>query len=130
MEKQFQTTEALKGLAEFPFFYGFNNQAMRMSLWPIQLWLQWQTGMLKAAEQATTEWMVRRREGAEAALHTLERLTACEDPKDASAIQSEWIEQETKRLESDWRALGAQALFWRETAEAVGSAGQAGQERR
>jgi hypothetical protein len=127
MEQQNQTMTAFKSWAELPYVYGFNNQAMRMSLWPIQLWLQWQTGMLKAAEQVTGEWMVRRREGAEAALHAVERLTACQDPKDAPAIQSEWIEQETKRLESDWRALGTPALFWRETVEAIGSTAPAGE---
>ena len=79
-------------LAGFPFFKGFNGQAMRLATWPIDFWLQWQADMLKAAAPATADWIARRCEGTEAALRALERLTACQDVEDASKIQGEWIE--------------------------------------
>lgn len=113
MNKQTRTMEGVeRGLVGFPFFHGFNVQTMRLAVWPMELWLQWQADVLKAAAPAAADWMTRRREGTEAALQTLARLNACHDIKDASEIQNEWIEGETKRLESDMRALSSPALFW------------------
>ncbi len=130
MDKQPQNVGGVeRAFAGFPFFKGFNGQAMRLAVWPIELWLQWQADMLKAAAPATAHWIARRREGTEAALHALERLIACEDVEDASKIQGEWIEGETKRLESDVRALSGQALLWsRETGKAARHAGQTARE--
>jgi hypothetical protein len=92
-------------------FRGFNGEAMRFAVWPMELWLQWQADLLTSAAPAFADWMARRREGTEAALHALERLCACEDMADASRIQSEWIEGETKRLETDMRVLTGAALL-------------------
>jgi hypothetical protein len=109
MEKQAQSAEGTGGgLAGFPFF---NWPAMRMAVWPMEIWLQWQAELLKVAGPATADWMTRRREGTESALRALERLCACQDPNDASKIQSEWIAEESKRLESDMRALSSPTLF-------------------
>jgi hypothetical protein len=125
MDKQAQTMESLvRGLSGFPFANNFNGQAMRLAVWPMEIWLQWQADLLKAAAPAVTDWMTRRREGTEAALQALERLTACQDAKDASKIQTEWIEGETKRLESDMQSFFSPPLAWprekagRRTAEA------------
>jgi hypothetical protein len=93
-----------------PLFKGFNPEAMRLAMWPVELWLQWQADMLRSAAPAMADWVARRREGTEAALHALERLCTCEDMADASKIQSEWIEEETKRLETDMRAFADAAL--------------------
>lgn len=93
-----------------PFLKGFNGEAMRLAVWPVELWLQWQADVLKSAAPAMADWVARRRQGTEAALHALERLCACEDMADASRIQSEWIEEETKRLETDMRAFADAAL--------------------
>lgn len=106
MDKRTQATAgAERNPAGFPLFNGFNGQAMRLAIWPVELWLQWQADMLKAAAPAMADWVARRREGTEAALQALERLCACADVADASKIQTEWIEGETKRLETDMRAL-------------------------
>ncbi len=99
-----------QGVAGLPPFKGFNGEAMRLAVWPMELWLQWQADLLKSAAPALADWVARRREGTEAALHALERLCTCEDIADASKIQSEWIEGETKRLETDMRALTGAAL--------------------
>ncbi len=115
MDKQAETkASAERAEAQFPLLNGFNGQAMRLAVWPIELWLQWQADILKAAAPAAADWMTRRREGTAAALHALERLSACRDAKDASRIQSEWIEDETKRLETDMRALGGLSRLWSE----------------
>jgi len=98
------------GLPTLPLFgdgVGFNVQAMRWASWPIEYWLQLQADMLRDA----ADWIARRREGTEAALRALEGLCACRDARDASKIQSGWIEDEAKRLESDMRSLGV-AFAW------------------
>jgi hypothetical protein len=97
---------------EFPFFNAFNSQAMRLACWPLEMWLQWQAGMLRAAAPAAAEWLARRREGTEAALAALEQLCACERAEEASRIQSQWLEDERKRLETDLRAWTGPAAFW------------------
>lgn len=123
MDKQSQPTEGIERMfAGLPFFSGlsgFNGQAMRMAVWPMEVWFQWQADMLKTAAPIAADWMARRREGVEAVLRALERLGGCQDVKEISRIQSEWIEDETRRLESDARAFGNPALLWpREVAKA------------
>lgn len=115
MDKRTQAAAGGAGreVAGFPVFNGFNGQAMRLAVWPVELWLQWQADMLKAVAPAMADWVTRRREGTEAALHALERLCACEDIADASTIQTEWIEGEAKRLETDMRALTGTATLVR-----------------
>jgi hypothetical protein len=114
----------------FPLFNAFNGQAIRLAVWPMELWLQWQADLLKAAAPATAEWLTRRREGTAAALETLERLGTCQDIKEVSRIQSEWVEDETKRLETDMRVLGGLSFLWpREAAKAGFSGGIKGTHR-
>ena len=84
-----------------------NGPAMRMALWPAELWLQWQSDMLKAAAPVAAKWMSRRREGAEAALQAVHRLCACESANDVARVQNEWMAEEAKRLESDFRSLAS-----------------------
>jgi len=111
--------QAKGGAIEFALLPDFNGTVMRWTIWPMQFWLQWQADMLKAFAPTTTDWLGRRREGTEAALHALERLCACHNVADASKVQNEWIEDEAKRLESDMRALSNSALLWsREAAKA------------
>jgi hypothetical protein len=113
MDKQAKAREGgQRSIGEGPFFSGFNGQAMRMAFWPMELWLQWQSEVLKAAAPATAEWMERRREGTDAALRTFQRLCACEDANDAAKIQSEWVNDESQRLKSDLESLSSPALFW------------------
>ncbi len=110
--------KSAEGTAGFPFLPGFNGGPMQWAVWPMQLWLQWQADVLKAMAPQTSDWMKRRREGTEAALHALEQLCACHNVAEASKVQNEWFEDEAKRLESDVRALGDSALlFSRETAK-------------
>jgi hypothetical protein len=111
-----------QGVATFLPFNGFNGEAVRLAVWPVELWLQWQADLLKSAGPALTDWMTRRREGTEAALHALERLCACEDLADVSKIQGEWIEEETRRLETDMRALAGAALIHARAAGAAKAA--------
>lgn len=77
----------------------------------MELWLQWQADVLRAAASATADWMTRRRDGTAAALHALARLSAYQDVNDASRLQSEWIAEQTKRLKSDMRALSTPTLL-------------------
>ncbi len=110
--------KSAESITAFPFLPEFNGAAMQWAVWPMQLWLQWQADMLKAVAPTATDWMTRRREGTEAALHALERLCACHNVGEASTVQKEWIEDETKRLESDIRALSNSTLLWsRESAK-------------
>ena len=105
MEKQ-SGNPALDFIGNLAGFSRFNGQAMRLAAWPLEIWLQWQGEMLKAAAPAAADWFARRREGTEAALKTLDRLTACGDFQEAAKLQRDWVENETKRLEADARALG------------------------
>lgn len=119
--------KSAEGTAGFPFLPGFDGGAMQWALWPMQLWLQWQADVLKTMAPQTTDWMRRRREGTEAALHALEQLCACHNVAEASKVQNQWLEDETKRLESDMRALSGSALrFSRETAKNPRPAAHAG----
>lgn len=78
---------------------------MRMALWPAELWLQWQADMLKAAAPMAAEWMNRRRDGTQAALQAIHQLCACDSANDMVRVQKEWMAEEAKRLESDFRSL-------------------------
>jgi hypothetical protein len=110
--------KSAESMTGFALLTGFNGTAMRWAFWPMQLWLQWQADMLKAVAPTTADWITRRREGTEAALHALEQLCACHNVADASKVQNEWIEDEAKRLESDMRAFSDSAvLFSREAAK-------------
>ena len=104
--------KSAESTAGFPFLPGFNGPAMQWAFWPMQLWLQWQADVLKAVAPQTTDWMKRRREGTEAALHALEQLCACHNVAEASKVQNEWFEDEAKRLEKDMRALGDSTLLF------------------
>jgi len=105
-------------LAGFPHF---NGHAWRLAAWPLEIWLQWQQEMLKAAAPAAAAWFERRREGTEVTLKALGQLTSCGDLKEAAALQREWVENETKRLEADAQALSGQVFSWsRETVRAAG----------
>ena len=101
------TREAKASENVFRMASDLNGSAMRMTLWPAELWLQWQSDMLKAAAPAAAEWMSRRRDGAEAALQAIQRLCACESANDVARIQNEWMAEEAKRLESDFRSLAS-----------------------
>jgi len=102
MEKQIQSAEGAKReTALLP----FDRSAFRLAVWPMEFWLQWQADMMKTAASVTTDWLSRRREGAESALRALERLSACHDVNEASKVQREWIADEAERLGSDMRAL-------------------------
>jgi hypothetical protein len=130
MDKAEEVTERgmpglFPGMSFFGGSGGFSGQAMRWAIWPMEFWLQWQADLLKAAQPAAADWMARRREGTEAALKALERLCACHDARDASKIQSEWIEDEAKRIESDMRSLGVAFTWPREFAKLSGMAAQA-----
>ncbi len=113
-------------ISGIPFLPEFNGAAMQWAIWPMQFWLQWQADMLKAVAPTATDWMMRRREGTEAALHALEQLCACHNVAEASKVQNEWFEDEAKRLESDMRALGnSTLLFSREASKTSRPAPQA-----
>jgi len=117
MERQARHTQTAESLlTAFP---AFNSYATRMMLWPIEAWLHLQSEMLNAATPATAEWLDRRREGTTAALETIEKLAKCKDAQDASKVQSDWVKDETKRLEADMRAFGDQALLFTRAAEKV-----------
>jgi hypothetical protein len=126
MSKRAQAPSGEQSVAALPPFKGFNGEAVRIAVWPMELWLQWQADLLKSAGPALAGWMARRQEGTEAALHALEQLCACEDFAAASRIQSEWIADETRRLETDLRALGGAALIGTRaaTAEAAKAAAE------
>lgn len=128
MKKQSRTMKSFAGvnLADLPYA---NAQAARMTLYPLEAWLQWQASMLNAAAPAMADWIERRREGTDAALKTVARLATCDDVSDASQIQREWLEGEMARLQSDMRALGQQAFLWsQESVKASQSAAQAVQD--
>jgi hypothetical protein len=112
MDTQTEHENAARMFAQFSGFNGFNGQAVELAAWPMRIWLQWQAGFLNAAAPATADWFRRRCAGTEAALHVLERLGSCRDGLDVSKVQREWIEEETQRLQEDWRALADQAFLW------------------
>lgn len=111
MEKQTGKVSPSKGTSEIsPFLNGFDGQALAWATWPVEMWMKWQQDILKAALPATNGWMERRQEGAEAIVQALKKLNGCSDLRTALEIQSEWLEEERKRLESDFTALTAP--FW------------------
>jgi hypothetical protein len=112
MDKPIENETAMRIFSQFPVLDGFNSQAAELAAWPMRIWLQWQAGVLNAAAPATADWFRRRCAGTEAALHALERLASCHDGLDASKVQREWLEEETQRLQEDWRALTNQAFQW------------------
>jgi hypothetical protein len=121
MDRQARSTQIFeKTFAAFP---TFNSYAARMMLWPVQAWLHLQSDMLDAAAPAAAAWITRRRQGTAAALQALDKLSKCKDMKDASQVQSEWLADETKRIEADMRAVGDQTLALARAAEKVSREG-------
>lgn len=113
MEKQANAAEAAdSGMVSFPFLTGFNGSAMRMAVWPIEFWLRWQADLFQSAAPATADWMARRCEGSEFALQALQRLCACGDAQEAAKVQSDWVADETERLERDFRLMTSAVAFW------------------
>ena len=82
----------------------------RLIGWPVEAWLRCQAGLLKAAEPTTTGWIERRREGANAAFSTFEKLTKCSDLQEAVSIHRDWFEGTLRRFDSDLHALADQAV--------------------
>ena len=56
----------------------FDGSLTQMIARPLEAWLRWQADLLKAAQPLTADWFERRREGTDAALAALEKLTRCE----------------------------------------------------
>lgn len=82
----------------------------RLIGWPVEAWLRCQAGMLKAAEPTATGWIERRREGANAAFSTFEKLAKCSDLQEAVSIHRDWFEGTMRRLDSDLHAFADQAV--------------------
>jgi hypothetical protein len=99
---------AAEAAARIPFV--FDGSVARMFSWPIEAWLRAQAGILKASEPVATGWLERRQAAATATLATLERLSCCNDLKEAASIQQSWVEDSMKRLDSDLHAFADQAL--------------------
>jgi hypothetical protein len=96
----------------FSMFPAFNGIAARMVLWPVETWLQFQSDALNAVAPAAAEWMERRREGTAAAIEAIERLSQSKDVQEAAKVQSDWMKDETKRLEADVRAMADQSAIF------------------
>lgn len=107
MAKIAKTAIEEKMAAAFPFP---DETVTHMVSWPVEAWLRCQAGILRAAQPVATGWIERRREGATATLETVERLALCRDWQEAASIQRNWVEETMKRLDSDLRAFGEQAL--------------------
>ena len=82
----------------------------RMIGWPVEAWLRCQEGVLKATEPAAMGWIERRREGANAAFSTFEKLAKCSDLQEVVSIQRDWFEGTMRRFDSDLHALADQAV--------------------
>lgn len=87
--------------------YRPNAQTLQFAVWPLRMALELQACMLGAVAPAVDNWFKRRSEGTASALHALDRLAACSEPLDASQVQAQWIQEETRRLGDDWHALTA-----------------------
>ncbi|HVY14097.1 MAG TPA: hypothetical protein VHB27_02630 [Rhodopila sp.] len=120
MDKTTDAKQTQRGAEYLPFLERFSGPGIRMAVWPIQLWLSWEADVLDTAVPATTEWLVRRREGSKATYEALQRLCACKDANDAAKIQADWLQEETTRLEADFRSLSNAVLSWSQAAARTG----------
>jgi hypothetical protein len=85
-------------------------EAVPSLAWPMELWLQFQADLFRASEPVLIGWIDRRCEGTGALMHSVERLTACQDFGEAVAIHSEWLTGVMGRLDRDVQALAEHAL--------------------
>lgn len=121
MDQQTRTTHAPRPNEPwFAYLNGFSGSTMRMATWPIELWLRWQADMLNALAPATTEWIARRRQGTESALRALEQLGNCTDASEYAKIQSDWAQEQAKRLEADFRFLTDAAQICQQASATAG----------
>lgn len=86
---------------------------------PFEVWLRWQSDLLKVAEPAAMSWLERRRDGTTAALDALQRLARCTDIAEAAAIQRDWVDGMLKRLTSEITAFTEQTVALSQEAVAV-----------
>ena len=75
----------------------------------IQMCLQWQADLFKAAGPFATSWFERQREAAYSVLETIEKFARCGDLAGAVAIQRQWSEAAGKRLTAEPGKLADQA---------------------
>jgi hypothetical protein len=80
---------------------------------PVVAMLNAQAGMLAALNDAAANWVTRRREEAEAARDTVEKLAGCRDANEFMSLYGEWMRGTMQRLSDDLGMLGeqAQALY-------------------
>src|SRR5215469_13792723 len=75
----------------------------------IQMCLQWQADMFKAAGPFATRWFERQLEAAYSVLENIEKFARCGDLTGAVAIQRQWSEAAGKRLTAEPEKLTDQA---------------------
>jgi hypothetical protein len=85
----------------------FDGSLLQMFARPLQVCLRLQADLLRATEPFSAEWLERRREGVDAALEALEKLTRCTDLAEAASVQRAWFDGTIKRLNSDIEAMTA-----------------------
>lgn len=98
MEKQARTPSMFPaGLPDKPM--------MSWATWPMELWLRWQSEVLKSTLPVAASWFERRCNGTDATLDALKRIGGCQDLRSVLDVQSEWVEAERQRLEADLEAV-------------------------
>lgn len=103
----------------------FDDRVTQMFGWPVEVWLRCQTGLLDIAQPAAAGWIERRRDAANAAIDTFEKLSRCSDLREAASIHRAWFEGTMKQIDSELHAFTDQAVaFSREAMSATRYAAQ------
>jgi hypothetical protein len=97
----------------------FDGSIAQLVTRPLEICLRLQADLLKSAQPLTMDWLERRREGTDAALEALYKLTRCTDLAEAASVQREWFDGAVKRLNSDVAALTEQLIARSEEAVAA-----------
>ncbi len=105
----------ITGIEIFNPSLGFAESApLRMALaQPMVGMLNAQANLLSTFNTSAERWINRRREDAEAARDTLDRMAGCRDLTDFMGIYGDWVQGNMQRMSDDLAALGeqAQALY-------------------
>ena len=88
----------------------FDERVTQMFGWPMEVWLRCQSGLLDVAQPAAAGWIERRRDAANAAIDTFEKLSRCSDLQEAASIHRAWFEGTMKQIDSELHAFADHAV--------------------
>ena len=86
----------------------FDQPAAYVFMWPIEMMLRFNANVANTFQEAANSWTERRREAAEDAIETFDKLVRSRDLGEAVTVQQEWLENSIRRIDEDFNSFAAE----------------------